>query len=156
MAEIGSDHSQAPADAISKRCSQSVWMATIAWPPNTALELTPQSGEQDRRDFGIWNQPRRLPDLSGGAAQRQAVRRLPSPPHHPQHSMTALSCVLHLAHTCARISRDCFILALCCCRACPDVERSYSIDFSSCAQRRIASHYCLIETTATTRLIRRV
>jgi len=48
-------------------------MATIAWPPNTALELTPQSGEQDRRDFGIWNQPRRLPDLSGGAAQRQAV-----------------------------------------------------------------------------------
>jgi hypothetical protein len=44
-------------------------------PPNKALELTPRGGEQDRGDFDGWFWLDCIPDLQGGAAQRQIVGR---------------------------------------------------------------------------------
>jgi hypothetical protein len=47
--------------------------------PNRALELTLLGGKQDRRDFDSRFLLEGFPDLLGGAAQRQAVRRLLEP-----------------------------------------------------------------------------
>jgi hypothetical protein len=44
-------------------------------PPNKALELTPRGGERDRVDFDGWKRLDCIPDLQGGAAQRQGVGR---------------------------------------------------------------------------------
>jgi hypothetical protein len=44
-------------------------------PPNTALELTPQSGEQDRGHFESWFHSTAMAIYQCGAAQRQAVGR---------------------------------------------------------------------------------
>jgi hypothetical protein len=46
-------------------------------PPNKALELTPRGGERDRVDFVGWKRLDCIPDLQGGAAQRQIVGRQP-------------------------------------------------------------------------------
>jgi hypothetical protein len=43
--------------------------------PNKPLELTPLRFEQDRSDFASWMLLDCIPDLQGGAAQRQGVGR---------------------------------------------------------------------------------
>jgi hypothetical protein len=46
------------------------------WRPNKPLELTPLRVERDRADFEGRFPLEGFPNLQGGAAQRQAVRRL--------------------------------------------------------------------------------